>query len=181
MYRVLVTIFLLSLSNIVKAQSIDSASIAFKAKLFTTSIYGVADKLLILEDIQNQELTFIKSSIPDIVLMKIKFGQKYYKEGGHQMDLIGSCNYYMAFNAKNQKFYRLGGFSSLDIDEFFTESDVITYLDINAHKGEIDFLCLLEYSEMSSLKKAKKGFDCFKACDQEISEYLIIPQKNSNK
>lgn len=172
MRRLTLNIIFVCFSTVASAQLIDSASIAFKAKLFTTSRYGIENKFLILEDIENQELKFLNSSIPNIVLMRIKFNQKYYMGESREMTLIGNCFYYIAFNLKNKKFYRLGGFDSNDLQEFFGECDIIENLNWISNEEEIDFLCLLTYSKLPKKKKAKKGFECFKSCNSEITEYL---------
>lgn len=168
-------IIVLQQSNV---QSIDSTLIAFKAKLLTTSRLGVTDSLTMLRSIQGQQLEYLYSPIPDVILMKVKFDQKYFTVRDGYIELIGTCYYYLAFNVANNKFYRLGGFEALDIEEFFSEVQSIeeALIDTNHYSGtDVDFYCLLEYSQLSKKKKARRGSDCFQSCNEEISEYLVSP------
>lgn len=161
------------------SQSLDTMSISFKAKLLTTSRFGLADRAAIMEDVVSQKVVFLKSPVSKIALVKVKFDQSYFKGSERELTLLlGECFYYLAYNTSNNKFYRLGGFDSLDIEEFFGDlvTDYEKILDIEYLAGsEVDFFCLLEYSKMSAVKRARKGFNCFGSCKKEISEYLVIP------
>jgi hypothetical protein len=163
------------------SQSIDSTAVAYKAKLFTVSKYGVSVDSLIMDDIQNQELCFLESPSSDMLIMKMKFNQKYFTGRDKSfIELIGTCYYYIAFSVSRYKFYRLGGFDALDIEDFFNDIDYDdnSFFAIDdLEKGEVDFICLLEYSNLSRKKKLKKGFNCFKPCSSQITEYLVIPKK----
>jgi hypothetical protein len=113
-------------------------------------------------------------------LLKIKFDQQFYLGNiNNSKAWFGSCNFYLAFNTITKKFYRLGGFDSEDIDDFFS--------DLHASKSKLDtydFLfnedfkpavyedfeinCLEEYYKMKPKKRNKKGFPCFAKCSEVI-------------
>lgn len=158
---------------------VDSATIAYKAKLLTVFRKGLSDSTSLINDLQKQELKFLPSPFPDFIFMKIHFNQKYNK-GRMRSVLFGSCSYYLAYNTKNYTFYRLGGFSSIDIDALFNENKrfatdiILHYASDLDYVHEINFLCLLTYFQASKVKRARKGYSCLNSCEDEISEYLYI-------
>lgn len=155
--------------------SIDSTSIAFKAKLFTVSEYGLASKERILQDIESQELKFLTTKLKNFLFIKIHFSQPYRINENTKTTLIRNCSYYLAFNLSSLKFYRIGGFDNLDIDDFFDDSflhrEILFSIDGNDIEG-IDLLCLYDYHKMNKKDKFKKGFKCIGNCDEETKTIL---------
>ena len=155
------------------SQDKDSVSIAFKAKLFTVSEYGIADKNQIIKDIESQGVTFLKTKYDNFVFMKIDFSQPYRLPNNHTQTLYRDCSYYIAFNVSNSMFYRLGGFDKIDIDSFFEDlkaSEGIIFKDFGATSNEIediDIHCLYNYYSMKKKKRRKKGFNCLVNCSKK--------------
>ena len=108
--------------------------------------------------------------------MKIKFGQKYFRGNRDFTELMGVCYYYLAYDDDNQTFYRLGGFEKLDLKDFFKNFEVLK-ATLTIEESEVDLFCLYEYSDLSEKKKLRKPFDCFKSCEDEIIQQLVIPKK----
>jgi len=96
-------------------EKIDTNLVEFKAKLFTLSVYGLPhDSTNILEEISKQKVERLNIPKGGIIFFKIKFDQKYLKGTSRYIELLGSCNYYIAYNHQMVKFYRLGGWDLLD-------------------------------------------------------------------
>ncbi len=171
-------ISLILLTQNIFSQSIDSTAIGFKAKLFTVSEYGSSNRETILEDIEKQEIKFLETKYENFIFMKISFSQPYRKNEEEYIVLYRNCEYYLAFNKINYKFYKLGGFDFIDIDSFFKDlitfegnifRDVIEYNEIE----EIRIHCLYEYYKMSPKRRFKKGYSCLTNCSS-ITETTII-------
>lgn len=157
---------------------IDSTSIKFKAALFTLSEYGIASKGQILKDIENQETIFLKTKYKHFLFLRIKFSQPYRLSDLSENTFIRDCYYYIAFNKKNKKFYRIGGFDNLNIEDFIQDLDsvendyLIDWNDRNEIEG-IDIDCLYNYAKLSKKEKFKKGFTCFENCSNITRLYYI--------
>ncbi|MBK8502529.1 MAG: hypothetical protein IPL46_10115 [Saprospiraceae bacterium] len=154
--------------------------IEFKAKLLTTSRYGMTDaQSKILENISKQEVEHLKVPLDRFVFLKIRFDQTNDQIRTRTVSAwIGSCDYYVAYNYENSKFYRLGGFDSEDVSEFFRDlrsEELIKLLDIeNTASYGIDFLCLKKYNDLSERKKRRRGYNCSKLCSDELSNTLTV-------
>ncbi|MNK08446.1 hypothetical protein D3C87_263840 [compost metagenome] len=149
---------------------VDSTSIIFKAALFTLSEYGVANKEQILKDVENQEIAFLRTKYKHFIFLRIKFLQPYrLGEGLSENTLIRDCYYYVAFNNKDKKFYRIGGFDNLNIDDFIHDLDsvekdyILDWNNRNEIEG-IDIDCLYNYAKLNKKERLKKGFTCFENC-----------------
>lgn len=172
-------IFLL-ISTFTLSQKTDSKDIAFKAKLLTLDRHGVLNEDKLLEDITNQKLEFIEyNDFSNWVFMKIDFNQIY----GNYIDnnsilWLGNCSFYIAFRNENSKFYRLGGFDALDINDFIKDlRQDIEYIPIlsNENLNEIiDINCMESFFEMTEKKKFKKGYQCYSPCSEKLSTTLIV-------
>ena len=170
-------LFFLSISNSQITEK-DSVNIAFKAKLLTTSRFGLADTSTIKKSIQKQDLEFISNPTNSIILLKIKFDQKYYMNNKNRANFFyGKCYYYLSYNTKTNKFYRLGGFDSLDIKDFFNDLNYIEKQEkeklflkgFDSDYDGIDIICLSNYNDLSKKKKRKKGFKCFNICSKSLN------------
>lgn len=157
---------------------IDSTAIAFKAKLFTLSEYGISDEEKIINDIENQNAFFLKTMYKHFLFIKIEFSQPYRIFENGTRTLFRNCNYYIAYNINDAKFYRLGGFNSIDIDSFIKDLEQIEisiFLDISEGKeiDEINIYCLYDYFKMNPKKRFKKGFSCLCNCEEETQTMII--------
>lgn len=160
---------------IAQNKEIDTVSISFKAKLFTVSEYGVSSKEQILRDINNQKIQFLNTLYKNFIFMKIEFSQPYRLSNGHIRTLERDCNYYMAFNILDSRFYKLGGFDSLDIDDFFDDLKIkektIFKGGINGGEVEnIDIHCLYQYYNINKRKKQRKNFKCLSSCSKKTKK-----------
>ena len=163
---------------------IDSATVAFKAKLFTVSKYGISPKDSVLSFIENQKLIFLKTSYKNFIFMKIEFSQPYKLSNGSETILLGKCNYYLAYNISASKYYRLGGFDNVDIDDFFNALNAKVssiYVDDKRMTNveyeyieEIDIFCLARYYKLSKKQRLKTKY-CLGNCNDEISDHIDIP------
>jgi len=148
---------------------IDSASIIFKAKLLTLDKEGISDVAGILNSVNKNKANFLKTKYDSFIFISVNDKEPY--RGWY--DSNSGCKYYLAFNKKSAKFYRLGGFDVVDIDDFIKdleEQEVIIFRDLgggNEIEG-IDIYCLYNYYEMKPRKRFKKGFKCFSKCSEEI-------------
>lgn len=161
--------------NCYSQNAIDSTAIAFKAKLFTVSEYGSATKEKILTDIEEQRIKFLKTSYKSFIFMKISFSQPYRLNDSTQTTLIRNCFYYLAFNKISSRFYRIGGFDNLDIDNFIEDlggSGDVVFTFEGEEVEEFDIVCLHEYYRMNKKERLKKGFHCFKNC-REITQTIL--------
>ena len=176
---ILVLISLYSINTFSQEQKIDSASIAFKAKLFTVSEFGSSTKEQILSDISNQDLTFLDTMYKNFLFMKISFSQPYRLPNNHTQTLYRYCDYYLAFSVKNSRYYKLGGFDSIDIDAFFKDLKLregFVFKDFAEGGREIsgiDIYCLHDYYKIKKCKRIKKSYTCFENC-KDITETTII-------
>lgn len=154
----------------------DSLKIIFKAKLLTVSEYGIAGKKTILEDIERQNARYLKTIYENFLFIRIDFNQPYRQLDHNIYTLNRDCSYYIAFNKKDAKYYRLGGFEIVDSKDFFEDLELregIIFNDIPGNEvEEIDMHCLYDYNELSEKKKRSKNFDCFISC-KEITETII--------
>lgn len=176
--RINYVILLLLFKTISFAQQteIDSSAIKFKANLFTLSEFGIASKEQILSDIENQEVSFLKTFYKEFYFLKVKFSQPYRRSNKSITTLIRNCTYYLAFNNRDKKFYRLGGFDMIDIDEFIEDLEDVEVLLTNFNGNEIeeiDIDCLYKYHKLSKKQRLKKGFKCFKNCRQDTKTAYI--------
>lgn len=159
-------------------KKIDTSAIGFKAKLFTVSEYGISNKNQILKDIEEQEITFLKTQYENFIFMKVDFAQPYRLPQDHTQTLKRDCSYYIAFNTIDSRYYRLGGFDNLDIDSFFKDLELresTVFKDIAEGKEieGIDVYCLHEYYKMNKKKRLKKGFKCLDNCSQKTETKII--------
>jgi len=154
---------------------IDSSAIAFKAKLFTVSEYGIASEQTILKDIEKQELKFLETKYKNFIFMEIPFSQPYRINDTTKTTLIRNCSYYLAFNLVSLRFCRLGGFDNLDIDDFFNDCflyrESLFYIDDVDIKG-VDIICLHDYYKMNNEDRLKIGFKCMNNCDEKTKTIL---------
>lgn len=177
MKKVILFIFII-FSHFINAQVLkkqDSINILFKAKLLTTNEYGISySKESILQDIEQQKATFLKTIYKNFVFIKVRFSQKYKLLHGGTLIRFGSCSYYLAFNSKISRFYKLGGFDTLDVDDFLEDFRMVGESTIfNGVEGneieEIDIYCLYDYSELSLRKRRKNGYSCLGNCREIIT------------
>lgn len=166
MKKIVYIIYILSFSGFCFSQKKDTIDIAFKAKFLTTSIYGIPDKENFIQEIQKQKLEFITyKESNNFVFMKIKFDQKYtdFYRNAHTA-WLGNCFFFLAFNKEKSKFYRIGGFDVLDIDEFMMDlSDEVKYLDYYVDERltkEIPISCIETYYNVST-KEVEEGISLF--------------------
>ncbi|WP_440068931.1 hypothetical protein [Tenacibaculum discolor] len=169
MRKIVLLIIIYSYVVNVFSQENELEDIAFKAKLFTVSEYGVDKKDIILTDIENQKLDFLKTKYKKFVFMRIKFSQPYRIPKDREQTLNRVCSYYLAFNTKDSRYYKLGGFSNLDIDAFFkdleaVEDTIFGSIEEGQEVEGIDISCLFSYYELSKRKRLRKGFSCFDNC-----------------
>lgn len=110
--------------------------------------------------------------------MKIKFSQPYRTSDNSELTLDRNCFFYIAFNIIKMKFYRLGGFDSVNIDDFIKDLEsqegvnVIDWVNGNEIE-EIDMDCLYEYFYLSKKKRLKQKFTCFESCSENTRTYYI--------
>jgi len=180
MIKYISIIFLILICQLGYSQEKDTADIIFKAKLLTLDRHGVSDKAKLLEDILKQKLEIIEySDSSNWIFMKIKFDQKY---GGyidkHSVLWLGNCYFYLAFRKEKSKFYRLGGFDSLDLDDFVNDiQNDIEYFKILSNEklnNDIPVNCIESYVELSKRKRLKKGYNCFQKCSDILTTTLIV-------
>lgn len=171
--RNLILIFLLFLrfSAFGQTEEIDSCAIKFKANLLTVSEYGIASKQTILNDIESQEVEFLKTKYKNFFFLRIRFSQPYRTSESGFQTLDRDCYYYIAYNIRDKKFYRLGGFDSIDIDSFINDlqslesNNIIDWEERNEIQ-EIDIDCLFDYYNLSPKKRLKRKFKCFENCSE---------------
>jgi hypothetical protein len=157
---------------------IDSAAVVFKANLFTVSEYGIASRETILRDIESQEVIFLKTKYKTFSFLKIDFSQPYRSSDNARSTLVRNCFYYIAFNKIKNKFYRLGGFDALDIEDFIKDLEsqegvnVVDWENGNEVEG-IAIECFYEYIHLNKKKRSKKKFTCFECCSENTRTYYI--------
>lgn len=168
-------------TSLIQAQSLtqnDSIAILFKGQLFTISEYGVASKDKILKDIENQKSDFLKTKYENFLFMKITFNQPYRLLNQNLSTLVRNCDYYIAFNIKQSRYYKLGGFNKIDIADFFDDLKINEKSLFPDGKGEeikdVDIHCLYNYYRLSEKKRNKSKFDCFGNCQEKTSTTIII-------
>lgn len=179
---IIICLIFCSLITIANSQNLkkqDSIKIAFKAKLLTTSEYGISYKEKILEDIQKQKIVFLNTVYENFIFMKITFSQPYRTSRNTTRTLIRDCNYYIAFSKLDDRFYRLGGFDYVDINDFFKdlimrENLIFKQAPNNNLVENMNIDCLYNYYEMSENKKRRKGFKCFENCKKQTMKSLKI-------
>lgn len=187
-----VYIFLIGycITGMAQQVKVDSANIAFKAKLMTMYRQGITDSTKLIKTIQSQKIEFTKNTSENIVLMKIYFDQIVYSKDNTTHSWFGNCNYYLAYNLKKEKFYRIGGFDSNDVVEFiddiqeysFSTEDELFLFNLETF-GDFDMSCLMSYYYMSEKKRKRKGYKCFDRCSEVIfTEWKnMITDKKQNK
>lgn len=179
MIKYISIISLIFLSELCYSQEKDTADISFKAKLLTVDRHGILDENKLVEEIEKQKLEFIEyNDSSNWVFMKIKFDQKYgnYKND-HSTLWLGDCNFYIAFNKETSKFYRLGGFDILDVDDFIDDMHEDLYFDIHFDENlneEIPIHCIESYVKLSEKMRLKKGHQCFSPCSKKLTTNLIV-------
>ncbi len=153
-----------------KAQSpmIDSSAISFKAKLLTTSLFGIADEATVLSEIENQNAVFLKSSAKGMVFIRVDFNQRYFKGDTSSHSVwLGKCRFYLSYNLQRHRYYRLGGFKELDLKDFFEDlsgADHQIFLE-SIDEGQLDFLCL---NSFLMTKKRRRKEPCVPTCIEEL-------------
>jgi hypothetical protein len=170
----LVSLFLIPTA--LEAQLASSDDIVFKAKLLTVFRLGIASPETILRDLNNQELTFLNSDTSKVILMKIKFGQHNFHGDNNSSTVLGQCFFYVAYNSRMLKFYRLGGFDSSDAADFFadlTSHEFIMLTSDETITRSIDLICLSEYAKNSKTRKRAKR-QCVTNCSSSLSTYLNV-------
>ncbi|WP_108803801.1 hypothetical protein [Aquimarina sp. Aq107] len=164
-------------SNAQEIKVLDSTSLVFKAKLLTVDLTGIDNKESILNHLENKrEHYFLKTKYSSFVFIKIVSKKP---DVGWYRNKKG-CSFYLAFNLLNTRFYRLGGFDIIDIDNFIKdlkEQEIILFKDLEGGNEieEMDIYCLYEYYEMKPKKRLKKGFSCFQKCSKEIIDKIGNP------
>ncbi len=173
-------IFLALFFQLGHSQKKDTADIAFKAKLLTIDRHGVLDQDKLLEDILKQKLEIIEhSDSSNWIFMKIKFDQKYgdYYDNSY-VAWLGECYFYIAYRKEKSKFYRLGGFDSLDLDDFVNDiQNDIEYFKILSNgklNNEVPINCIESYVELPERKRLKKEYNCFQKCSDILTTTLIV-------
>ena len=169
-------LILLSISIQGQESKIDTSNIAFKAKLMTMFRTGVNDSTSLVKKIQSQKIEFVENPSKSIILMKIIFNQNVILSKNEGRTVFGSCNYYIAFNNSNSKFYRIGGFDNNDVIEFIEDmgtysskmDEALLFYNLNNVYGDFDMECISIYSELSERKRKKRGYKCFKKCSKEL-------------
>lgn len=177
--KILIALIALLMSFIVNAQVLtakDSLNTAFKAKLLTVSVTGIAERDMILKDVESQHVSFLKTSFKNFLFLQVQYSQPYRLNQNISIQFV-HCSYFIAFNIKQFEFYRIGGFDSDDIDKFmedlWNQESVELFLETEPIK-EVDFNCLSEYSRLSKKKRLKKKLSCFKCCSEEIFKDAVI-------
>ena len=161
-------------SSLLQAQVVSKDDISFKAKLLTVFRLGVASPETVLRDLRDQQLTFLTSDTSKVVLMKIAFAQHDFHGDGISRTVLGQCLFYIAYNSRQYKFYRLGGFDSSDAKEFFAELEPQEFIMLTSDQRitrEIDLLCLSERVKKFKSPKRKKK-ECVANCNGLLSSYL---------
>lgn len=187
MKKIICIVFLMLCVSL-RSQVLDSISIAFKAKILTINKQGISNIKNILDQVDNKEIKFLKTKYVDFIFMKVKFsdsdysGEVYLKQKFDSIGrtLFGDCSYYLAFNKKSARYYRLGGFDIIDIDSFIDdleEQEVFIFKDLEGGNEieEMDIYCLYNYYEMKPKRRLKKRFNCFSKCSKEIVDKIGKP------
>jgi hypothetical protein len=170
----LASLFLIS--TLIEAQVVSNQDIAFKAKLLTVYRLGVASPETILRDLDDQELTFLNSDSSEVVLLKIKFSQHNFHGDSNSSTILGQCFFYVAYNRRTFKFYRLGGFDSSDAADFFGDITSQEFIKLTSDETiirSIDLICLSEYAKNSNNRKRTRK-ECVKQCSSVLSTYLNV-------
>lgn len=176
---IILLLFLVStMANSQKLSKRDSTNILFKAKLFSISEYGIANKEEIMKDIEEQKAVFLETLYEHFVFIRVDFSQPYRQLNHSILTLNRECSYYLAFNVLDSRFYKLGGFGTVDIDDFFNDlklRELTVFKGISGSEVDgIDIHCLYEYFELSKKKRKKKGYTCFDGCKNENETIVII-------
>ena len=165
----IISLFLNVHLNAQETRIIDTTSITFKAKLLTLSRRGITNVKNILDEENKKKVDFLKTKYKSFIFIKINSKDPSY--GWYKTK--NGCNYYLAYNKEKSKFYRLGGFDIVDINDFFKDlenQEVIIFKDLEEGNEieEIDIYCLYNYYKMKPKKRLKKGYKCFHKCSKEI-------------
>ena len=174
-------IFVLLLAGKVSAQNIDSILIQrveFKAKLLTTSLYGVAEEEVILKEIINQEVIHIYKS-DKLLIMKIPSRQTYFSgDSTRYSTLVGNCVTYIAYNHQFKKFYKINDDCDKNKFDFFTDLKQTDdrFLEELFNIEEIDFLCLYAYYSdgKPKNKRRKRKIKCIDSCSETLKDFITI-------
>ncbi len=176
-----ILLLLLLTVTLVNSQSLstkDSTNILAKSKLLTVSEYGIANKEQIMMDIEGQKAVFLKTLYKDFVFVKVDFSQPYRNLDYSTSTLNRVCSYYLAFSIKDSRFYKLGGFREVDIDDFFRDlklRELTIFQGISGDEvADIDIYCLHEYFELNEKKRKKRGYKCLDVCKEKDETKVII-------
>ncbi len=161
-------------TNTAFSQSLlDTTDLIFKAKLLTLNREGIGKRDSVLSSLAKQKSNFLLSPTQNLYFIQITFDQS----SSNGAEWLGHCNYYLAFNLSKNKYYRLGGFDSLDIGDFFEdlEGDDFKIFDFAyQEKSSIDFYCLSTFNDWSGRKKRKRKFTCFDKCSDVLYKYFSV-------
>ena len=169
---------LLIYSNLYSQGVIDSSAVKFKAALLTVSEYGIASKEQILKDIESQKITFLKTKYKSFVFLEVDFSQPYRTSDNSRLTLNRNCRYYIAFNIVKKKFYKLGGFDDIDIDDFIKDLELIESINISDWEDKnlverINVACLYNYFYLNKRQRLKQGYKCFENCSNKTKTFYI--------
>lgn len=132
MKYLLIAIFCFSLSSFAQQKEIDTSGVAFKAKLLTLSECGLASKKELVQILERQKVSFLKSDYKKFLFLRVRYNQDY-QASKSVVSLNGNpCYVYFAFNISELRFYRLTGFRDPEVDDFFKDM-------INSGNIEADF------------------------------------------
>ncbi len=174
--KTILVLSVLLISTALKAQVVTSDDISFKAKLLTVSRFGIASPETIIGDVNAQKLTFLTPDTSRIVIMKIEFGQHYFRGEKNLTTVLGQCFYYVAYNREQYKLYRLGGFDASDAKEFFEDIKAHEFIMLTSDEKitrEIDLVCLSKHVKQTKPRNQGKK-QCVIDCSSSLSTYLRL-------
>jgi len=106
---------------------IDSNDICFKAKLLTTSPYGLLKKENVLTEIENQKSTIYKYPYCDSILFIVIGHSQSNSYMTDSTTVTGyysfGCRYMLAYDLSIHRFYKLNGFENSDYLEFVKDNE----------------------------------------------------------
>lgn len=154
----------LNAQSLIEEKQIDTASIVFKAKLFTISQheYELKDNIVSFID----SLSYETYGTNEFFFIKIK-GKKYcYEKGDFIAFTWCDCDYYICYSIKKNFFYLLGGFRDNDVKLFSKE--YYSSLFIGNWEYKIADNKLSEFLKYMNLHKIKKAITCFEKCTETV-------------